>query len=53
MILGCILLILVVLTLWMFAMVAANFSPTFEAIEKRDRSNWWIPILPQMNIAIG
>jgi hypothetical protein len=51
MILGFIFLVLAVLTLWVFVMVAANLSLIPEAIGKRYDSNWWIPTLPQMNIA--
>jgi len=51
MILGFVLLLLVLLTIWVSVMVTANLSPIFEAVGKRDRFSWWIPILPQMNIA--
>jgi general stress protein CsbA len=50
-ILGFILLVLAVLTLWVFVMVAGNLSLIPSGIGKRYDSNWWIPILPQMNIA--
>jgi hypothetical protein len=41
-VLGFILLLLVLLTFWVFVMIAANISPIYEAIGKRNGFNWWL-----------
>jgi hypothetical protein len=51
-ILSFVLLLVVLLTIWVSVTATARLSPIFEAIGKRDRFNWWIPILPQMKIAL-
>jgi hypothetical protein len=52
-VLGFILIVLAVMTLWVFVMLMSNIGSIFEGVRIRDGSNWWQPVLPQMKNPCG